>query len=123
MNISPVTIIVLQGQQPGISSGPAADLQNMQRSLLTPLDELMNVQELLTRQAARLPEPSEAMLAEEIPFDISAELLTTVQHVLASYIGPAVDKLRQLVAVTPEQLRREWQTARSSVSPPPPARD
>jgi hypothetical protein len=79
----------------------------------------MKVQELLTRQVARLTEPSEAMLAEEVPFDVPAETLTTVQHVLASYIGPAVERLRQLVAVTPEQLRREWQAAHGSAQPSP----
>jgi hypothetical protein len=120
MNISPLTIIVVQEKQAGTSTGPVAD---MQRSLLAPLDELMNVQELLAGQVARLQEPSEAMLAEEVPFDVPAELLTTVQHVLAAYIGPAVDRLRHLVAVTPEQLRREWQAAHGSVHPAPPAHD
>jgi hypothetical protein len=119
MNISPVTIIVLQEKQAAASGGAAAD---MQRSLLAPLDELMNVQELLNRQLARLAEPSEAMLAEEVPFDLPAETLTTVQHVLDAYIGPAVERLRHLVAVTPEQLVREWQAAHGSV-PSPPAHD
>jgi hypothetical protein len=116
MNISPVTIIVVQEKQGGASSGATAD---MQRSLLAPLDELMNVQELLTRQLARLAEPSEAMLAEEVPFDLPAETLTTVQHVLDAYIGPAVERLRHLVAVTPEQLAREWQAAHGSGNPSP----
>jgi len=120
MNISPITIIVLQGKEAVVSDGAAAD---MQRSLLAPLDELMNVQELLMRQVARLREPSEAMLAEEVPFDVPAETLTTVQHVLAAYIGPAVERLRHLVAVTPEQLRREWQTAHGYGQPSPPAGD
>jgi len=118
MNNSPITIIVVQDKQPGSADRPAAPT-DMQRGLLAPLDELMNVQELLSHHVARLAEPSEAMLAEEVPYDVPAELLATMQHVLVSYIGPAVDRLRHLVAVTPEQLRQEWQAAHGSGQPSP----
>jgi hypothetical protein len=116
MNITPVTIIVVQGTgEAGVPAGVGAGPE-LQRSLFGPLDRLISVREQLGGLAARMPEPSAAMLENEAPYDLPTEIATTVQHVLHACIDPAVEKLRHLLAVTPEQLQQQWTAARVPTS-------
>jgi hypothetical protein len=115
MNNSPVTVIVVQG---GELVQPQRFPADVRGALAVPIAEIEQVRSRLTGLAAWLPEPPEAMLQEEIPFDFNSELLTTVQHVLASYIEPALDELRRSSRVTPEQLFADWQAGKSMPSGP-----
>lgn len=115
MNISPVTIFILPGGDAGSPyNGSTADIQ---RSLFGPLQGMVSIREQLSGLTARLPQPPDAMLEQEIPFDVPAELLTTVQHIVAVYLAPAEEKLRRLIALTPEQLHQEWRAARNAPAP------
>jgi hypothetical protein len=118
MNISPVTIFILPGSEPGGPHGSSID--DIQRSLFGPLQGVAGIREQLSGLTARLPQPPDAMLEQEIPFDVPTELLTTVQHIVAAYLTPAEEKLRRLIALTPEQLHQEWLAARKA-SPSPSA--
>jgi hypothetical protein len=117
MNNSPVTVIVVQG---GEFVQPRRIPLDIRGALAVPIAEMEQVRARLTDLAAWLPEPPEAMLQEEIPFDYNSELLTTVQHVLAAHIDPALDQLRRSSRVTPEQLFADWQAGRKNDVPPPP---
>jgi hypothetical protein len=118
MNNSPVTVIVVQGGEFVQSQRIPLDVRG---ALAVPIAEIEQVRAHLTGLAAWLPEPPEAMLQEEIPFDFNSELLTTVQHVLAAHIDPALDQLRRSSRVTPEQLFADWQAGhKKPIDPPPP---
>lgn len=118
MQIAPITVIVVQGGRSAIQ--PPRCPADVRKSLLTPIEELQRIRDRLSGLASWLPEPPEAMLEEEIPFDVSSELLTTVQHVLVSYMDPALERLRRLTTVTAEELGREWQAGRKKPTDPPP---
>jgi hypothetical protein len=127
MNFSPVTVIVVHGQDSAAPVLPAnaAGVDDIRTGMSVLLRKLQSARKGLADLAQGLPEPADAMLEEEVPFDVSAEMLTTVQHVLAAYIDPAMDKLSHLTGVTEEQLFEEWQSRKPSPPAPlaaPPSR-
>ena len=72
-------------------------------------DELEAIQGRLRRLANEVPEPPDEMLDHEMPYDLQAELLTTLECVAEDDLGGAIGKLRIAAAATPEQLRRFWE--------------
>jgi uncharacterized protein YheU (UPF0270 family) len=75
-------------------------------------DELETIQGRLRRLADEVPAPPDEMLEHEIPYDLHAELLTTLECVAADDLGGAIGKLRNAAATTPDQLRRYWEERR-----------
>lgn len=75
-------------------------------------DELEAIQGRLRRLADEVPEPPDEMLEHETPYDLHAELLTTLECVAEDDLGGAIGKLRTAAAATPEQLRRLWEEDR-----------
>lgn len=77
-------------------------------------NELETVQSRLRRMADEVPEPPDGMLEHEMPYDLHAELLTTLECVAEDDLDGAIEKLRAAAAATPEQLRRLWEEAREA---------
>ena len=75
-------------------------------------NELETVQSRLRRMADEVPEPPDGMLEHEMPYDLHAELLTTLECVAEDDLDGAIETLRAAAAATPEQLRRLWEEAR-----------
>ena len=80
-------------------------------------DELESVQSRLRRMADEVPEPPDGMLEHEMPYDLHAELLTTLECVAEDDLDGAIEKLRAAAAATPEELRRLWEEAREAETP------
>lgn len=88
---------------------PEADVLSQ---VLGTADELETIQGRLRRLANEVPEPPDEMLEHEMPYDLHAELLTTLECVAEDDLGGAIGKLRNAAAATPEQLRRYWEDRR-----------
>jgi hypothetical protein len=79
-------------------------------------DDLEEIQGRLRRLADEVPEPTEAMLLQEMPYDVHTELLTTLECVAEDNLEEAIEKLRAAAAVTPDQLREHWERSSSVVA-------
>lgn len=80
-------------------------------------NELEAVQSRIRRMADEVPEPPDGMLEHEMPYDLHAELLTTLECVAEDDLDGAIEKLRAAAAATPEELRRLWEEAREAETP------
>jgi hypothetical protein len=81
-------------------------------------NELEAVQGRIRRMADEVPEPPDEMLEHEMPYDLHAELLTTLECVAEDDLDGAIEKLRAAAAATPEQLRRLWEEGREAETEP-----
>ncbi|MEA2602590.1 MAG: hypothetical protein QOF89_3582 [Acidobacteriota bacterium] len=69
-----------------------------------------HVEEVLTA----LPEPADAALEHEIPYDVDTEVVTTLECVLHRDLAPAIRSLRGAATVTPAELREHWERERAA---------
>lgn len=88
---------------------PEVPEEDVLSRVLGTADELEAIQGRLRRLADEVPEPPDEMLEHEMPYDLHAELLTTLECVAEDDLGGAIGKLRTAAAATPEQLRRYWE--------------
>jgi hypothetical protein len=88
---------------------PEVPEEDVLSQVLGTADELEAIQGRLRRLADEVPEPPDEMLEHETPYDLHAELLTTLECVAEDDLGGAIGKLRTAAAATPEQLRRYWE--------------
>lgn len=91
---------------------PEVDEPDVLSQVLGSADELETIQGRLRRLAHEVPEPPDEMLEHEMPYDLHAELLTTLECVAEDDLGGAIGKLRSAAAATPERLRRFWEEER-----------
>lgn len=97
---------------------PEAGASDMLSQVVGTADELEAIQGRLRRVADEAPEPPDAMLEHEMPYDVYTELLTTLECVAEDDLGSAIGKLRAAAASTPEQLRRVWEEGREMETVP-----
>lgn len=71
---------------------------------------LDGVRQEIEETIREIPEPPAEMLEHRVPYDVPAEIRVTLECVLADDVVPAAEKLRAAAAVTPEQLRADWET-------------
>ena len=88
---------------------PEVPEEDVMSQVLGTAEELEAIQGRLRRLADEVPEPPDEMLEHEMPYDLHAELLTTLECVAEDDLGGAIGKLRTAAAATPEQLRRYWE--------------
>ena len=93
---------------------PEVAAQDLLGRVVGTANELEAVQGRLRRMADEVPEPPDGMLEHEMPYDLHAELLTTLECVAEDDLDGAIEKLRAAAAATPEELRRLWEEAREA---------
>lgn len=105
-----------------ISSGMAETSETSETDVLGQAlgaaKELAAVQARIRRMANQVPEPPDEMLEHQMPYDLHAELLTTLECVAEDDLEGAIEKLRAAAATTPEQLRRLWEEGREAETVP-----
>jgi antitoxin component of MazEF toxin-antitoxin module len=87
-------------------------------------DEMEGLEEHVQEVLTTLPQPSDAALEHEIPYDVDTEVVTTLECVLQRDVAPAIRSLRDAASTTAEALQAHWERERaarqrSPVLPPP----
>jgi hypothetical protein len=85
-----------------------------QRQAALLADEMEGLEERIEEVLTSLPEPSDAALEYEIPYDVDTEVVTTLECVLDRDVAPAIRSLRGAASVTPEDLRAHWEQERAA---------
>lgn len=77
-------------------------------------DEMEGLEERIEEVLTSLPEPSDAALEYEIPYDVDTGVVTTLEYLLHRDVAPAIQSLRAAASVTPEDLRAHWEQERAA---------
>jgi hypothetical protein len=77
-------------------------------------DEMEGLKEHFEEVLTTLPEPSDAALEYQIPYDVDTEVVTTLECVLHRDVAPAIRSLRDAASATPEDLRAHWERERAA---------
>jgi hypothetical protein len=87
-------------------------------------DEMEGLEEHFGEVLTTLPEPSDAALEYEVPYDVDTEVVTTLECVLQRDLAPAIRSLRGAASAKAEELKAHWERERAArqrgpVVPPP----
>jgi len=98
----------------GLTMRPLAAKGGSQARATALADEMEGVKEHMEEVLTTLPEPLDAALEHEIPYDVDTEVVTTLECVLQRDLTPAIRSLRAAAGVTPEDLRAHWERERAA---------
>jgi hypothetical protein len=98
----------------GLVLRPLAAKGDPQAQTAVLADEMEGVKEHIEETLTTLPEPVDAALEHEIPYDVDTEVVTTLECVLQRDVTPAIRSLRAAAEATPEDLRAHWERERAA---------